>query len=82
MRAELVKYIARSLDGKESYIDIALQTMEEWRCGLSDVIEDCINDAISDYILDNDLMGTDEEEQIWMWDAEELFFEALNLIER
>ena len=82
MRAELVKYIARSLDGKESYIDIALQTMAEWRCGLSDVIEDCINDAISDYILDNDLMGTDEEEQIWMWSAEELFFEALNLMER
>lgn len=81
MRTEVVKYIARSLEGIEPYIDIALQVMDEYRCGLSSEVEDCISDAISDYILDNDLTDTDAEDELWSWDFEKLFFEALKLLE-
>ena len=81
MRSEVVKYVANSLVGKGDEIRICLRTMDEWRCDLSDAIEGAITDAISDYILDNDLAGTDMEDELWTMDFEELFFEALALIE-
>lgn len=81
MRSELVKYVANSLVGKGDEIRICLRTMNEWRCGLSNAIEGAIGDAISDYILDNDLTGSEEEDSLWEMDFEELFFEALDIIE-
>lgn len=81
MRSEVVKYVANNLTGKGDAIRICLRTMEEWRCGLTDEIKGCISDAISNYILDNDLTGTDEEDRLWELSFEELFFYALDLME-
>lgn len=81
MRSELVKYVANRLVGKGDEIRLCLRTMNECRCGLSDAIEGCISDAISDYILDNDLIGTDEEERLRELSFEDLFFDALDLME-
>lgn len=81
MRTEVVKYVANNLTGKGDYIRICLRTMEEWRCGLTDEIEGCISDAISDYILYNDLAGTDAENELWQLGYEELFYDALDILE-
>lgn len=81
MKTEIVKYVANNLVGMGDYIRICLRTMEEWRCGLTDEIEGAISDAISDYILDNDLAGTDAEDELWQLDYEELFYDALDILE-
>lgn len=81
MRSEVVKYVANSLVGKGDEVRICLRTMEEWRCGLTDEIKGCISDAISNYILDNDLTGSEEEDELWELSFEELFFYALDLME-
>lgn len=81
MKTEIVKYVANNLTGMGDEIRICLRVMEEWRCGLTDEIEGAINDAISDYILDNDLAGTDAEEELWQLDYEDLFYDALDILE-
>lgn len=81
MRDELVKYVANSLKGYEDYIVIALREMNEYRCDATDhhIIRGCIDDAIGDFILDNDIVG-DKEEELWQMNYEDLFFDALELL--
>lgn len=81
MRDELVKCVANSLKGYEDYIVIALREMNEYRCDATDhhIIRGCIDDAIGDFILDNDIVG-DKEEELWQMNYEDLFFDALELL--
>lgn len=81
MREKLLSYVANSLRGNEDYIVIALREMDEYRCDATDhhVIRGCIDDAIDDFILDNDIVE-DKEEELWQMDYEDLFFDALELL--
>lgn len=85
---DFITYVVTALKGKDAYIEIALECMESYRCGItdaSDAVSGWIDSAIEDFCLDNDIPDDYDNPfdtyDVWGKTYDDIFFDALEKME-